>query len=116
MNTTFNSTILAALGLIGGACIGSPLARAVGWGLPWLVLLAISASAAYGMTAAVSGADADAARGEAVTTAIDEPVASSDQRCDTTSFWIRQNAISNDWLPAGSGSACHLNQDGRRVK
>jgi hypothetical protein len=74
------------------------------WGLPWLVLLTISASAAYGMTAAVAGAESVAGHTEIVTAALDGPLSS--EPCDAKSVWMLQNAVSNGWIPARSAGYC----------
>ena len=68
------------------------------WGLPWLVLLAISAGAAYGMTVSVAGAVSVADR--------IEPVSASTETCDTTSRWILLNAVANGWMPTKSDGYC----------
>lgn len=78
-----------------------PMARLAWWGLPWLVLLTISASAAYGMTVAVGGTES--VDGVATTT-LDGPV--SRGGCDTTSAWILQNAVDNGWMPARNAGYC----------
>ena len=80
------------------------MARVACWGLPWLALLAVSASAAYGMSAAVAGADSPTSKGEATTSAIDGPVSSGP--CDTTSAWLLQNAVANGWMPNRSAGYC----------
>ena len=76
-----------------------------GWASPWLAALVISASAAYGMTAAVRGAESVDGRSERVTTAIGGPVGS--KACDDASAWMLLNAVSNGWIPARLGGYCH---------
>lgn len=81
------------------------LARTTWWASPWLAALVISASAAYGMTAAVAGTDAVDGRSEIATTAIDGPVIS--EPCDTPSARMLLNAVANGWIPARSVGYCH---------
>jgi hypothetical protein len=85
------------------------LARAAWWGLPWLVLLTISASAAYGMTVATTGTDSADERYETATT-IDRPVSTGG--CDTTSARMLENAVANGWVPARSAGYCDGNRAG----
>ena len=80
------------------------MARAALRGLPWLTALAISASAAYEMAAAVAGAKTAAPRSETVTIAIDGPV--SGAVCDATSAAMLLNAVSNGWIPARFAGYC----------
>jgi len=80
------------------------MARTAWWGLPWLAALAISASAAYGMVAALAGTESVAGRSETVTTAIDGPVSS--EACDATSAAMLLNAVSNGWIPARFAGYC----------
>jgi hypothetical protein len=77
------------------------IARAIRWALPWLVVVAISASAAYGMTVSVAGAESVAGR----ETTTNGPV--STELCDSATTWILLNAVSNGWIPARSASYCH---------
>ena len=70
----------------------------VWWGLPWLVLLAISAGAAYGMTVSTAGAESVPERLE--------PVSAPSEPCDTTSRWILLNAVANGWIPTRSAGYC----------
>jgi hypothetical protein len=78
-----------------------PVARLAWWGLPWLVLLTISASAAYGMTVAVAGTESVE---NLATTPPDAPGGSGS--CDVTSAWILQNAVANGWVPAKNADYC----------
>ncbi len=80
------------------------MARAAWWGLPWLAALAISASAAYGMAAAVAGAESVAGRSETLTTATAGPV--SGEACDATSAAMLLKAVSNGWIPARFAGYC----------
>jgi hypothetical protein len=81
------------------------LARAAWWGLPWLVLLTISASAAYGMTVATAGTEAVGGRDEMATTPIDGPVSTGG--CDAMSARMLQNAVANGWVPDRSAGYCN---------
>jgi hypothetical protein len=80
------------------------MARAAWWGLPWFAALAISASAVYGMAAAVAGGESVAGRTETVTTAVDGPVNS--ETCDARSAAMLLNAVSNGWIPARFAGYC----------
>jgi hypothetical protein len=80
------------------------LTRAAGVGLPWLAVLAISLSAAYGMTTGLAGAGSLLARGETPTLATESPV--SIEPCDTTSARLVLYAVSNGWMPARFGGYC----------
>jgi len=75
-----------------------PVARVAGWLLPWLVLLTISASAAYGMTVAAGGPEAAAGRDQTASTTLDGSLRR--EGCDTTDAWLEQNAIDSGWMPA----------------
>jgi hypothetical protein len=75
------------------------MARAAGRGLPWFALLAISASAAHGMTARPAAPPA-----EAMATAVERPL--SIEPCDLTSSRMLRSAVSNGWLSVEFGGYC----------
>jgi hypothetical protein len=85
--------------------------RTAWWGLPWLAVLAISASAGYGLTVAVAGAESAAGRGEIVTTAFDGSVSSD--RCDTTYDSMLVYAITTHRIPAEPPSIVSLRVSNR---
>ena len=67
-------------------------------GLPWLAVLTIWASAAYGMNAGL------AADGEVAATAVERPV--SIEPCDPTSARMLRYAVSNSWIPSDFQGYC----------
>ena len=81
------------------------MTQAAGWGLPWLAVLAISASVAYGMTTASTGAEFFRGHSEPVTTTITGPISS--HACDTAPARMLLDAISNGWVPAPVEEYCH---------
>jgi hypothetical protein len=79
-------------GLVGAA------GRATRKGLPWLSLLAISASVAYAITVAAAG---EPSAGDAQTTM----GAGGAQACDTTGGRLLYVGL-NSWIPAETGPRC----------
>jgi hypothetical protein len=81
-----------------------PTIRSVRWGLPWLTLLAISASLAYAMTVAIAG---HASAGDALTTiaavhaSATTPAAihPRGEGCDTSAGRMQYVGL-NTWIPA----------------
>ena len=71
------------------------VARGAALVLPWLAVLAVSASIASGMTAAVTGGEVAGPR-QIVTTVVDRPADS--EACDTTSWTLYVGL--NTWIPA----------------
>jgi hypothetical protein len=69
------------------------MTRTLAQALPWLILLIISATSAYGMNSAVSGAPADA-------------LAMATQTCDPTSARLARYAVSNGWMPTQFAVGC----------
>jgi hypothetical protein len=79
--------------------------RAAGRQLLWLGLLAITATAAIGMTTASAGAESLAGLGASTTIVVERPV--SIEPCDLASTRMLQYAVSNGWIPADFGGYCH---------
>jgi hypothetical protein len=74
------------------------MARTFGRILPWLILLIISTTSAYGMNLAVSGTTATASRIDALAVATEE--------CEPTSARMARYAVSNGWMPAEFSVGC----------